>query len=161
MEVEEIDSDLDSGSKGPLPTFINVLTILTFVGAGLFMLAAVYNVSSIEKQKRDIEILKESGMLENNPFGDISGVMDVALKYVWELNITSFVCCALCILAAVMMRKLKKLGFFIYLFAQIIGVAVPLYFMSGHNSIFSIVIGLIFPLAFVIMYGVNFKHMKY
>jgi hypothetical protein len=112
-------------------------------------------------QKQQLELMSKSGELEKIPlFGaDALRVMELSIKYRWEINLTSIVCCILCIVAALMMRKLKRSGYFIYVLAQVVSVALPAYFL-GQNSIFSLVFSILFPLAFIIMYGANLKHLK-
>ena len=69
-----------------------------------------------------------------------------------------------------MMMKLKKTGFFLYLVGELLpliytflvlgglgAMSIP---MLGEAVIVVYLIALVIPLAFIVMYGLNLKHMK-
>ena len=68
---------------------------------------------------------------------------------------------AFCLLVAIMMWGLKKNGFYLYILGTLIGIAVP-FMIFGNNLLAlgaSAVMGF-FGILFVILYGVNLKHMR-
>ena len=139
-----------------LPAFVNVLTILTFVGSGFGILGAIYNLITIPTQharlEKSTEILEEAGGL----FAQIGEAAMKAVEYAWELNTTAIISGSFCIIGALLMRKLKKAGFYLYAASNLVGVVVPMAIvglMGGIN-----IISAIFPVAFIIMYGVNLKY---
>jgi len=115
------------------PAFLTVLCILTFIGSGLVLLGGL------------LVILAGAALSEF--FASIPG-MTQATGNIMPL-IISVVFSAVSLFGAIMMWQLKKLGFYIYVAAQVIMVAFS----------FS-VMGLIFTLLFIVLYFLNFKHMK-
>jgi len=61
-----------------------------------------------------------------------------------------------------MMWKLKKTGFYIYVIGEIAPVILPFVLFGGFGVLgtMALVMGLIFPIAFIIMYALNLKHMS-
>jgi len=116
------------------PTFLTVLCILTFIGSGLgllFGLLAIVAAGAIAGLLESIP-----GMSQLNGDGMMLIVISAALS-------------AASLFGAIMMWKMKKMGFYIYAAAQIAMIAVS----------FS-VMGLIFSLLFLVLYFLNFKHME-
>jgi hypothetical protein len=163
LEVEETEKKL--------PTFLKVLCILTFVGAGLGILGAFY---AMFIQGFTIRMLENSGgAYQSNPFLssiDNSEYINALKKWGQISNMLALLGSCLCLFGALMMWKLKKSGFFLYISGQIspfigmyglMGGLMPN--SSGPLAGFALigqVFALIFPLGFIIMYGVNYKHLK-
>lgn len=159
--TEYLDLDIQEQKPTGVPTFLKVLCILTFVGAGFAILGSIYSLFM-----NDFTIKT----LENNPFMQNSGEY-IALMKKWGLlgGLLNLLGATLCLVGALVMWKLKKSGFYIYVLGQILpfvvlyglmgGKTPSMGFMSGFVAVGQ-VIGIIFPLAFVIMYGVNLKHLK-
>ncbi len=156
--MDEIMDDNGSDQPKSLPAFLNVLTILTFVGAGLGILGGIYNISTIEKQKADLVLTEEVLRDAPGPFADLGAYARKSIDHAVELNMTVFATCILCVFGAIMMRKMRKMGFFVYLVGQIAAIAVPLVIVGSPGALFMIMY--IFPVAFIIMYGVNLKHLN-
>lgn len=158
------------------PVFITVLCILTWIGSGFTFLSSIYNMFTLKASQ---EILKQS----NINFGDLASELpeggdagdrfarsmaqgmgnsfDAMIEWGATLNFVSMGVSLACILGALLMFKLKKAGFFIYTIATIISIVVPVVLLGGNIfTIFSTVLGGIFGVLFIILYGVNLKHMK-
>jgi hypothetical protein len=151
--------------KKQLPTGLNVLTILTFIGCALgaisiplskwlleFSLKMTNKPEVMEqmtdKQLTDIEKAKLTFEAFNNNF--------VPLVLVSLLGV------GLCFYGALRMRKLKKEGFPIYVIGQIvpiIGGIIFLGFSQQFSNVWSYVIGLGLPLIFILLYASFLKHM--
>jgi len=66
----------------------------------------------------------------------------------------------LCLVGSIQMWKLKKTGFYIYAVGEIIPPVVSMVLVGmGEFGAFGI-IGLIFPIVFIVLYGLNLKHMS-
>ena len=134
MSEEVIDSSADAGAK-KRPAFLTVLCILTFVGAGLGVLGS---------------------------FGNFA--VDATL------GIVTLLANVLCIVGAIMMMKLKKTGFYLYVVGELLPLIYTFVVLGGLGAmnvpifgeavIIIYLIALVIPLAFIVMYGVNLKHMK-
>ncbi|MGV3630386.1 MAG: hypothetical protein ACO1O6_04240 [Bacteroidota bacterium] len=152
-----------------LPVFLKVLCILTFVGAGLYSLVYLFNMINFESSIKQLEASQEILSSTNNPFGDMSGLIAATKKWGMLSYILGFAGCILCLVGALMMWKLKKIGFYIYVAGQIIPFIGSFLMMSassgsgefmGAVSTISVVFAILFSVAFIIMYGVNLKHLK-
>ena len=128
------ETTMEAGSA-KRPAFLTVLCILTFIGAGLGLLGG-FGQFAIDATMGGITVLAN----------------------------------ALCIVGAIMMMKLKKTGFFLYLVGELLpliytflvlgglgAMSIP---MLGDAIIVVYIIALVIPLTFIIMYGLNLKHMK-
>lgn len=116
------------------PAFLTVLCILTYIGSGLGLLFGILAI---------VAAGAIAGLLESIPgMSQLEGTGMVMI-------IVSALLSAISLFGAVMMWQLKKLGFYIYVVAQIAMVATS----------FS-VMGLIFALLFIVLYFLNFKHME-
>ena len=123
------------------PTFLTVLCILTFIGSGLsalFLLIGLVAAGAL------------ASWLGNIPgMGDMGGLGSGYLVIVLVLALAS-------LYGAIMMWKLKKMGFYLYSGANVIALVVPIIMASGKFSVF----GLIITALFIILYGLNLKHLK-
>jgi len=123
------------------PTFLTVLCILTFIGSGfrtlifLILLVAAGAVSS---------------WLGSIPgMGDMGGLGSGYLVIILVLALAS-------LYGAIMMWQLKKMGFYLYSGANVIALIVPIFMASSDFSVW----GLVFTALFIILYGLNLKHLK-
>jgi len=162
-EIDLLDKEIiDNASPKQRPVFITVLCILTFSGAGLTIITSLFSIFTMGQLETTMNDMND--VFRN---GDIR--MDFGNSYRWMkisyvLNLAGAL---LCLAGALFMWKLKKLGFYIYLVGQILPIIVSFMTMSsikmGPFASFGIIasfIGMLFPIAFVIMYGLNLKHMK-
>jgi hypothetical protein len=162
--------DSQTPAEPARPQFLTVLCILTWVCCGLLFIMTIWGVvgkPSPEEQYEQLEKMRE-----------VSPEMADKMEAAWEAQENSnqtvslavnLVGLALSAFGAFMMWQLKKQGFYVY----IAGEAIPyLGFLTGGGeamtlsmggpAMAAIVVGLmvLFDLAFIIMYGVNLKHMR-
>lgn len=162
-DVDLLDKEI-SDNTGPVqrPVFLTVLCILTFVGAGFAILTSLFSVFTMGQLEQGMRAMDET-------FSDSKIGVDFGNSYRWTkisyvLNLFGAL---LCLTGALFMFKLKKIGFYIYIVGQIL----PLFgsFMTMNSMLkgvfasfgmIAMVFGMLFPIAFIIMYGLNLKHMK-
>lgn len=143
------------------PTFLTVLIILTFIGVAWAVIGNLISLfTASAAQALAGGAMEASGMegMENIP-----GMKEAIalLKYGKILAIIGIVAALICLAGALMMWKLKKSGFFIYLigeWAPVVATIILIGF-SFTGGIMAI-LGMIFPLIMTILYGVNLKHMS-
>ena len=121
----------------------------------------VYNLSTVDMQRQQIEtsreIYRNSGMEE---FGaEIIKSTEVMLDNIYIIQGSALAVALACIAGALLMRKLKKNGFYLYLIASIASVAIPISIIGFGLMGGIILASSVFTLAFVIMYAVNLKYM--
>ncbi len=173
--MEENKEILDINEVNPeqkRPAFITVLCILTFVGAGLGLLTGLWSLFTIGQVQDTFDTLDRLG-----GFGESSlGGMDDFYRWTKISVYLNLLGNAMCLTGALMMWNLKKIGYFIYIPGQLIpligsfmvissmtgfmGAAGPGGGMFASMGMIGFFIGALFPAAFIIMYGVNLKHMN-
>jgi hypothetical protein len=151
---------------GKLPDMLNVLTILTFIGCGLALLFQLY-YSFNAKKFYDATIANQDKMAQapswarNLQGPDPIGVATRTYDNRTPILLLGVVAVILCIYGAVMMRQLKKTGFYIYLIGEVLPLLTTYIFIGGAAlSGFSLVFTLLFTALFVILYATQLKYMK-
>lgn len=139
------------------PAFLKVLCILTWVGSGMGLISGLWAIISPSASESAIRSL-----------GDAT--LDGTMENMKMIQYAGLACTVLCIIGSVMMWQLKKAGFFIYLIGEVAPLVLSFVLLgslassggpvTGGIAAAAGVIGAIFPAAFVIMYGLNLKHMK-
>jgi hypothetical protein len=157
---EEISEDVGGhASNGQLPQFLNVLTILTFIGSGLALIRGLYNIATPDQQQASIDLMKS--MPQVNPFGaDAVLSMQAMLDNLYLMQGSAILFAIMCILGAYMMRKLNKTGFYLYLIASIGSIVLPIAVIGFGIIGVIVLLASVITISFVIMYGVNFKYLK-
>lgn len=162
------------------PTFLTVLCILSFIGCGLGVFSGITGyfsykaMSSIgdgmqDEWKQAMDNAMENAAAEEG-MGDagaelargLGDALGGATNFSAMAN-SSLIQGLLCILIFVgvfMMWKLKKTGFYIYTVGQIALVATPFLLVGGLAGGMMATLGAIFPIIFIILYGLNLKHMS-
>lgn len=168
--MEDILDSGDVQDTGKLPIFLKVLCILTFVGAGLGLLGGLYNMLMFDSVMKQLE--QTQSILNDSPFGSFNGIIEATKKWGMLSYSLTTLGNALCIVGALMMWKLKKVGFFTYVVGELMPLVGSILLVnamgdSGSGSgifafsgMIGVVIAGIFYLAFIIMYAVNLKHLK-
>jgi hypothetical protein len=154
MEEQNVTAAVETKK---LPGFLKVLCILSFVGIGLVFISSIYNIFTIQST---IDSLKSL----NGLFGgsDMGSAIDALIKYGQIDYIINAVCVIICLIGVLMMWKLKKTGFYIYVVGEIAPAIFSFALLGGFGALgtMAMIAGLIFPIAFIIMYALNLKHLK-
>mgnify|MGYP007014137005 CR=1 FL=1 len=100
----------------------------------------------------------------DNPLGGmLDGIMEsakLAVENAPLLNSVSLLVAVLCITGAILMRNLKRNGYFVYVTACLIEIIVPIVIIGGGIVSGFLLAGSVFSILFIILYGVNVKHLK-
>lgn len=154
------------------PVFITVLCILTFIGSGWGLINAGIKFATADTQAAALSMAKETmnSKLDTKDGNDagakfarkmVDGI-SMSADSIRKGGIAEAIAALLCLGGALMMWNLKKTGFYLYVAGTLVGVLSPFIIMGGNNFmaiISSVGVGFIGVL-FVILYGVNLKHMK-
>ncbi len=161
---ETLDFDSSNQISDKLPAFLNVLTILTFIGSGLTILGAIYNILSVEQQKETIEMLRNqsAGAQVVSQFfsSDMIKILEVSLENNLLLNGSSIFVGLACLASAFLMRKYKKSGFYLYIAASIVSILIPISVFGLGLMGALMLFGHLFTVAFMVMYGVNYRYLR-
>lgn len=153
------------------PTLLTVICILSFLG-GAYGLWEGYKSAFTDAPQRELEEAKvkiQESMDQMGADNPMAGMMDemmaVAEKSVENAKTLGYsnLAFSLISLAGVwLMWNLKKNGFWLYLIASVGGLVV-MFSVLGGGGIFantSLIVGAVFSILFIILYGVNLKHMR-
>ncbi len=159
-------------TEGPKrPTFLTVLCILTYVGVGIGIVMSIMGWWALHAAQAMVDATSSMAEGMANASGTdmnaVPGMADAmasansAVKWANVTLITGIVGSLLCLVGALQMWKLKKTGFFIYVVGELAPVIVSAILLGGSAfGGMSLVMGAIFPLLFVILYGLNLKHLS-
>lgn len=141
-----------------LPGMINVLTILSIIASILAIVSSFWSYFTVCKS---VEKLADQEMPEVGGFLGkfLNDSIDTMVKQCDSrlvILVATLATSLLCLFGAMMMRKLKKQGFMIYVLGELIG---PLSMMVILGSSIMMVLGMIIPVIFVILYATQRKYL--
>jgi hypothetical protein len=152
-----------------LPTGLNVLTILTFIGSAFALLGGIWNFYNAKKtfdtKDKVMEQMNNGSMPSwlKSIMPDMTHFEEMVTKS-YENRIPIFiltvVAAILCIVGAMQMRKRQKQGYLFYVIGEILPLIVSTFFigfftLSGGGGIF----GISLTLLFIILYTLQRKHL--
>lgn len=181
-----MESRLDDYDIEPLmrPTFLTVLCILTFIGSGWSILSGIYSYTTAKKTTLIIE--NRFGERDSMIVEDSSGIKDsvhlngrerpasqfeermkasfskmLTVENIRKSAIGGSIAAIFTLLGAILMWRLKRTGFYLYILGVIIGGVIPIY-LYGNNflAIGMSSFGVFFGLVFIALYALNLKSMK-
>lgn len=161
----------DEANKPKLPSGLNVLTILTFIGSALQILGGLWGFITAKKNYENID--KMMGQINSDAMpgwaksmmGDPENMVKMMTKSYENripLLLLGLVAAGLCIYGALQMRKLKKQGFMFYTIGELLPLLTQFLFIgafafSGMGALFGIGIAALF----IILYYFQRKHLVY
>lgn len=177
-----MESNLSEFEKEPVsrPTLLNVLCILTFIGSSWAILANIWayttaaqsakmvsyasnRMESDSLSKKD-SIVYEIGKKKQSKFGEkmmFSFSKMFTESAIKKNAIGAIFSAVFTLLGAIIMWRLRRIGFYLYITGVIIGIIVPFY-LYGNNlvavgiSAFSSFFGLVF----IALYALNLKSFR-
>jgi hypothetical protein len=154
-------------------SLFKVLLVLSFIGSSWSMFSGLSNAlsqPSTERVESFVEIMdqvqakqEESG--ERNE--EVDGLMAQIIDYVSTINLNivnygavEFMLYAISLIGVYLMYRNKRIGFAVYMIAQILVLGAPIYF-GGYNS-FSVSLTLLYAfitMIFMVLYSTQLKYM--
>lgn len=159
-----LDSDMLNVQK-ERPTFLTVLTIITFIVSGIWLLQSVFSFFTFNEEASIIAV--ENVVVQYSEMGMEESMINATELFGNEtienntlFSLLTILSCLLSLAGAYMMYNMKKIGFHLYLSSKIIGL-IPLTIYSTSVIVvgFYGFVGVV-ALAFIIMYAVNLKHLR-
>ena len=172
METEQIDELVDPKQqlKEKRGKTLPVICILTMVNVGWMVINSLMQIArgpSNAEELAEIKVKAMEGLQEDSPEWAINFVMDsieyaeIANEKIYLISIIGIVLAGLGFLAAWMMYKLKKNGFWLYLVYTGAAIAQPLVLAPGNKlGILMALFGAIISAVFIILYAVQLKRME-
>jgi hypothetical protein len=148
-------------------TFLLILCILSWIGIGISMISELVTIlrgtAAVEKQINDTSIAIDQ-IPDNNPMSSmLDGTQEMMIKTLenfYEIHIGTVISLLIGLLGVYLMYSLKKAGFYLYLVYCIAGLLImPMFLGTNWVVLASLILGGVFSVGFVIMYGVNLKRM--
>lgn len=180
-ESASVDNPFERNSR---PTFLTVICILSFIGVGIMLISSLMNMKEafmtpdemIAEMYDKFEKIAEmnpqfADMLTDEMLNEFIEVQQYS-KANWIVGIIGNI---LTLAGCIMMWRLSKKGFYIYVIAEIIPFAISAAFFGGvkamnammvmmgfgENMGYTIIgVMLFFDLLFVVFYALNLKSMK-
>ncbi len=166
MEQQDFLNEMD---ENKLPSTLNVLTILTFIGSGLAIIIAAltpwlmkFSKSFIDKALSDESAVAKLSPKQLDDMRKSNEMFELVSKNFSITIPVTIICAVACIVGAVMMRKRKKDGFVIYTVAELLPLVVSLILMgtAQFTGMLSMIAAFGLPLLFIILYSVQRKHLN-
>lgn len=171
----ETTNDFTAVPAKKRPDFLSVICILSFIGCGIAFLGGIYSIiqNTPENMAKNIEQVRAfnpvmADQLEENMIAMQDNVYMQIAPYL------NFVYLLLSFLGVLMMWKLNKKGFYLYIAGELLPY-IPMLVMGKQTismmgsmggggaqaiGIVVLVCMLVFDIVFIAMYGANLKHMK-
>ena len=144
-----------AGAPAKRPTFLTVLCILSFVAAGIGVIASILGYVGMQAaENMGMRLTEGMEGMESMPGMEEAISM---MKHAKTLLIVGIIVTLIALYGVIQMWKQKKMGFYIYTGAQVLGIIVPV--VIAGMAAFS-TFGVILSVAFIVMYGLNLKHMS-
>ncbi|MEO5683851.1 MAG: hypothetical protein ABIQ88_14500 [Chitinophagaceae bacterium] len=153
--------------KPVLPSGLNVLTILTFIGCGLAFLSGCWNFFNAKNGIDKMEEMINSGKLDEMPAfarkmfsPEMLELSRKAYENRLPIFLLTLVSVALCLVGAMQMRKLKAQGYFLYVIGEVLPLIGILLFM-GTAALTGMMGGISIGIValFVILYTMQRKYL--
>jgi hypothetical protein len=153
----------EPGNK--LPSTLNVLTWLTFIANGLGFLSSFWgffraqtNYDNMVKAQDNLDRAPDWArkLAGPHPVETARAMLDNRLPVL----IISLLACFLCFYGALEMRKLKKMGFALYIVGDLVPVAMGIFIGFDTFATLGYYIGLAITVIFIILYATQLKYLK-
>lgn len=151
----------------PRPILLTVLCVLTFIGSGLGAfgnLMAMFFAPFLEFFQPSMldEVYSQLGNKPGDEF--VKQALDMALLAIdnfLAITISKFIFYALSLVGAIMMFQMKKIGFYLYIAAQVGFLFIGPVFLGWNMFVsFGMFFSAFFSTLFIALYGINLKHMS-
>lgn len=150
-----------------LPGMINVLTILTFIGSGIFALLSLYSFFNAREGYESL--IKAQDKMDQMPAfakrfmtPEMIEASRIAMENRIPIFILSFLGYGFCVYGAIQMRQRKKVGFYTYAIGELpVPLVTAFLFMSSvsYTGLWSIVGYIIFT-TFIVLYATQLKYLR-
>lgn len=131
------------------PMFLTVLCVLTFIASGIGTLTSLLAPLLAEQLTT---LIQSAPNYDEVQMAEAVKVLNAG----WGYYSIMFLLAAGSLIGAILMWTLKKVGFHIYTLSNLVALFVPMLMFSAALS-WS---GIFFTAIFIILYGLNFKHLK-
>ena len=157
--------NFDQNARPKLPSGLNVLTILTFIGCSVFglltlLMPMIYKFA-LNMMDKAASSGKEFTAKQLADMEKSKAAMELATQNMVPIMIIGMIGIILSFMGALWMRKLKKDGYWMYVAGELAPVIGSVLIMgtAQFTSIWSVIFGVGLPLLFVILYTTQRKYL--
>ena len=156
---------LDEQGKPKIPSGLNVLTILTFIGCGLFglltLLMPVIYKFLLNIMDKAASSGKEFSEKELADMEKGRAAMELVTNNMIPTMIIGMIGIVLCFVGALWMRKLKKDGYWLYIAGQLLPLIAGFFILGSkqYTGVSSYIFGIGIPVLFAILYTTQRKYL--
>jgi hypothetical protein len=140
------------------PDFLKILCILSFVACGLWILVSSIGTVALTLDEAAIETFWAQAVSANPQLEEVEPVTfihDFGMLCVYMLIATIF-----SLTGVIMMWRLEKMGFFIYVAAELVTHFFTLDIGNQESKSYGgMIFGILIDLIFIVMYFMNLKYM--
>lgn len=161
-------NDLNSPFEAPTKpsSVLNTLSILTIIWSVISIIQNIYTYFNIEKNYAEMQQLFDSGKLNDAP-GFVKNFvnkdtllqLESAMHNKIPILILSVFGAILCLVGAVEMRKLKSHGYTFWLCGELLPILSTIIFVGINAYAGFSLLGLFFPVLFIVLYSVYRKEL--
>ncbi len=146
----------NGGETAQRPVFLTVLCILSFIFAGIGILGYITIIGAMGMVASVAGMEGMESMEGMEGMEGLSSAMASAPSagMTWAYLIVGFLTTIIGLFGVIKMWKLQKSGFMLYVGASVVSMIMGIVY-SGFG-----IFGLIFPILFIVLYGLNLKHLK-
>ncbi len=153
------------------PTFLLVLCILSLIGSGgLGLISQVYQYATFEvsydtkiaQMEEALEKFEDAGIDSGFLYDGVQTgifVLEKTKENLVPMTSAHVLFSILSLIGIFLMFKMKKNGFYLYTIVNLFWMLVPIYFIGMEIGMMALVMGTVIPIAFIILYAINLKHM--
>jgi len=156
---------LDEQGKPKIPSGLNVLTILTFIGCGLFglltLLMPVIYKFLLNIMDKAASSGKEFSEKELADMEKGRAAIELVTNNMIPTMIIGMIGIVLCFVGALWMRKLKKDGYWLYIAGQLLPLIAGFFILGSkqYTGVSSYIFGIGIPVLFAILYTTQRKYL--
>ena len=153
--MEETTQTNTGSEAAKRPVFLTVLCILSFIAAGLSVLGYITLITVMGAVTAGASAME--GM-SSEASAAISQAVSTgpSAGLTWAYIIVGFVTVLVSLFGVIKMWKLQKIGFFLYAGATAVSIIMTIVYSGFGAGLMSIIFGVLF----IVLYGLNLKHLK-
>lgn len=129
------------------PVFLTVLCILSFIAAGFGIIGYLGAIALAGIASAAVSNMSTDAM---------ASYTGPSVGLIWAYIIVGIITTLVTLFAVIKMWKLQKVGFYIYVACAVISLIMSIVYGGISSAIVSIIISAVF----IVLYGLNLKHMK-